>query len=175
MPDSCQRQRWVHQLDELGDLPKGAQRAEAIKALGAQRQRAEACADAAARAAPRGGGWLAPVTLRSSVSEGLGAAAAPSLSLNGIIKPPPYSMARVASESDEFVIRTPFPVTSVPPAADPMPPVPDANETADDPDWRPTSLLDVYTEGGVRTIINWFAEMEKYEVYGSARGGRGLK
>ena len=32
---SRQRQRWVQQLGELGELPKGAQRAEAIKALGA--------------------------------------------------------------------------------------------------------------------------------------------
>ena len=57
---SRQRQRWVHQLDELGELPKGAQRAETIKALGAQRQRPEAYAAAAARAAPRGGGRTAP-------------------------------------------------------------------------------------------------------------------
>ena len=52
-------------------------------------------------------------------------------------------MARVANESDEFVMRAPFPVTNVSPAANPMPPVPDASTTMDDPDWRPTSLLDV--------------------------------
>ena len=172
---SRQRQRWVHQLDELGELPQGAQRAEAIKALGAQRQRAEAYAAAAAKAAPRGGGRTAPVALGSSVPEGLEAAAAAGLSLDDIIKLPSYSMARVANESDEFVIRAPFPVTNVSPADDPMPPVPDANATADDPDWRPTSLLDVYTEAGVRAIMNWFAEMEKYETDGRARGGRGLK
>ena len=151
---SRQRQRWVHQLDELGELPQGAQRAEAIKALGAQRQRAEAYAAAAAKAAPRGGGRTAPVALGSSVPEGLEAAAAAGLSLDDIIKLPSYSMARVANESDEFVIRAPFPVTNVSPADDPMPPVPDANATADDPDWRPTSLLDVYTEAGVRAIMN---------------------
>ena len=171
---SRQRQRWVHQLDELGKLPKGAQRAEVIKALGARRQRVEAYADASARAAPRGGGRTTPVDLGASVPEGLEAAAAASLSIDDIIKLPSYSMARVASESDVFVIRAPFPVTNVSPAADPMPPVPDANATTDDPDWRPTSLLDVYTEDGVRTIMNWFAEMEKYEADGRARGGRGL-
>ena len=172
---SHQRQRWVHQLDELIELPKGAQRAEATKALGAQRQRAEAYAAAAARAAPRGGGRTAPVALGSSVPEDLEAAAAAGLSLDGIIKLPPYSIARVANESDEFVVRAPFPVTNVSPAADPMPPVPDANATTDDPDWRPTSLLDAYTGAGVRTIMDWFAEMEKYEADGRARGGRGLK
>ena len=95
--------------------------------------------------------------------EGLEAAAAASLSLDDTIKLPSYSMARVANESDEFVIRAPFPVTNVSPAADPMPPVPDANATTNDPEWRSTSLLDVYTEDGVRTIMNWFAEMEKYQ------------
>ena len=172
---SRQRQRWVHQLGELGELPKGAQRSKTIKALGAQRQRAEAYAAATARAAPRGGGRTAQVASGSSVPEGLKAAAAASLSLHGIIKLPSYSMARVANESDEFVIRALFPVTNVSPAADPMPPMPDANATTDDPDWRPTSLLDVYTEDGVRTIMNWFAEMEKYEADGRARGGRELK
>ena len=162
-------------LGELRELPKGAQRAETIKALGAQRLRAEAYAAAAARAAPRGGGRTAPVALGSSVPEGLEAAAAAGLSLDDIVKLPSYSMARVANESDEFVIRAPFPVTNVSPADDPMPPVSDANATADDPDWRPTSLLDVYTEAGVRAIMNWFAEMEKYEADGRARGGRELK
>ena len=85
---SRQRQRWVHQLDELGELPKGAQRAEAVKALGAQRQRAEAYAATAARAAPRGGGQTASVALGSSVPEGLKAAAAAGLSLDNIIKLP---------------------------------------------------------------------------------------
>ena len=162
MLGSRQRQRRVHQLDELNELPKGAQRAETTKALGAQRQRAEAYAAAAARAAQSGGGRTAPVTLGSSVPKGLEAAAAAGLSLDGIIKLASHSMARVANESDEFVIRAPFPVTNVSPADDPMPPVPDANATADDPDWRPTSLLGVYTDAGVRTIMNWFAEMEKY-------------
>ena len=172
---SRQRQRWVHQLDEQGKLPRGAQRAEAIKSLGAQRQRAEAYAAAAARVAPHGGGRTAPVALGSSVPEGLEAAAAAGLSLDDIIKLPSYSMARVANESDEFVIRAPFPVTNVSPKDDPMPPVPDVSATTDDPDWRPKSLLDVYTEAGVREIMNWFAEMEKYEADGRARGGRGLK
>ena len=106
---SRQRQRWVHQLDELGELPQGAQRAEAIKALGAQRQRAEAYAAAAARAAPHGGGRTAPVALGSSVPEGLEAAAAAGLSLDDIIKLPSYSMARVANESDEFVMTSAVP------------------------------------------------------------------
>ena len=97
------------------------------------------------------------MALGSSVPEGLEAAAAAGLSLDGIIKLPPYSIARVANESDEFVVRAPFPVTNVSPAADPMPPVPDANATTDDPDWRPTSLLDAYTGAGVRTIMDWFA------------------
>ena len=115
------------------------------------------------------------MALGSSVPEGLEAAAAAGLSLDDTIKLPSYSMARVANESDEFVIRAPFPVTNVSPADDPMPPVPDANATVDDPDWRPASLLGVYTEAGVRTTMNWFAEMEKYKADGRARGGRGQK
>ena len=54
----------------IGSRAQGAQRAEAIKALGAQRQRAEAyaAAAAAARTAPRGGGRTAPVALRKEVA-----------------------------------------------------------------------------------------------------------
>ena len=39
---SRQRQRWIHQLDALGVLPQGAGRADSIRSLGAQRQRADA-------------------------------------------------------------------------------------------------------------------------------------
>ena len=49
---SRQRQRWVHQLDALGVLPQGEGRIDSIESLGAQRQRADAYAAAAARAAP---------------------------------------------------------------------------------------------------------------------------
>ena len=113
--------------------------------------------------------------LRFALLEPPGLGALLSVPLDGSTKLPSYSMARVANESDEFLIRAPFPVTNVSPADDPMPPVPDSNTTADDPDWRPTLLLGVYTEAGVRGIVNWFAEMEKYETDGRARGGRGLK
>ena len=41
---SRQRQRWVHQLDALGVLPQGEGRIDSIRALGAQRQRADAFA-----------------------------------------------------------------------------------------------------------------------------------
>ena len=172
---SRQRDRWVNQLDRSGRLPKGAGRAEAIAALGAQRQRAEAYAEAAARMAPRGGGLPTPVAAGSSIPDGLEAAAAASLSLDDIIKLPSYSMARVASESDEFVIRAPMPVTNVSPAAGPMPPVPDAGADVADRDWRPASLTDVYTEDGVKRIMDWFREMTFYESYGRERGGRGLQ
>ena len=163
MLGSRQWQRWVHQLGALGELPKGAQRAEAIKSLGAQQQRAEVYAAAAAKAASRGGGRTVPVALGSSVPEGLEAAAAAGLSLGGIIKLPSYSMARVANESDEFVMRAPFPVTNVSPADDPMPPVPDANATAGDPDWRPTSLLDVYL-----SVPRKMAELENNTLIGAS-------
>ena len=49
---SRQRQRWIHQLDALGVLPQGEGRIGSIRSLGAQRQRADAYAAAAARAAP---------------------------------------------------------------------------------------------------------------------------
>ena len=69
------------------------------------------------------------MALGSSVPEGLEAAAAAGLSLDDITKKlPSYSMARVANESDEFVIRAPFPMTNVSPKDDPMPLVPDGLE-----------------------------------------------
>ena len=45
---SRQRKRWIHQLDAMGVLPKGESRVDSITALGAQRQRADAYAAAAA-------------------------------------------------------------------------------------------------------------------------------
>ena len=71
---SRQRQRCIHQLGALGVLPQGEGRAGLIRSLGAQRQRADAYAAAAARAAPGGAGRPTPVALGSSVQEGLEAA-----------------------------------------------------------------------------------------------------
>ena len=53
---SRQRERWIARLDEMGVLPKGEERAAALRSLGAQRQRADAYAAASARAAPRAEG-----------------------------------------------------------------------------------------------------------------------
>ena len=93
---SRQRQRWIHQLGALGVLPQGEGRIDSIEALGAQRQRADAYAAAAARAAPGGAGRPTPVALGSLVKEGLEAAAAAALSLDELVTLPSYSMARVA-------------------------------------------------------------------------------
>ena len=150
---SRQRQRWVHQLDALGVLPQGEGRIDSIRSLGAQRQRADAYAAAAARAAPGGAGRPTPVALGSSVQEGLEATAASALSLDELVKLPSYSMARVTSESDDFVRMAPFPVTNVSPAADPMPEVSDAASGVTNPDWRPKAITDVYTHEGVHECV----------------------
>ena len=142
---SRQRQRWVHQLDALGVLPQGEGRVDSIEALGAQRQRADAYAAAAARAAPGGAGRPTLVALGSSMQERLEATAVPALSLGELVQLPSYSVARVTSESDDFVRLAPFPVTNVSPAADPMPEVSDAASGVANPDWRPKTITDVCT------------------------------
>ena len=48
---SRQRERWIARLNEMVVLPKGEERAAALRSLGAQRQRADAYAAAAARPA----------------------------------------------------------------------------------------------------------------------------
>ena len=85
--------------------------------------------------------------------DGLEPAAAAAASLDEMIKLPTYSMARIASESDDFVLRAPFPVTNVSPEDDPMPPVPNASEFSPDPYWRPSKLTDVHTAGGIKRIM----------------------
>ena len=84
-------------------------------------------------------------------------------------------MARVASESDDFVRLAPFPVTNVSPAADPMPEVSDAASGVANPDWRPKTITDVYTHKGVIKIMAWFEEMRVYELKGVAKKGSGLR
>ena len=167
--------RWVDQLTEAGQLPPGAGRDEAIKALGAQRQRAEAYAAAAELAAPWATGCLAPVAEGSSVPDGLEATAAAAMTLGNFIKLPSYSMARVASEVDDFIRLAPFPTTNVSPAAKPMPEVPDAGNAVADPGWRPSALADVYTPDGIRRIMEWFDQMRRYEENGIAKTGSGLR
>ena len=174
MATSRQRERWIARLDEMGVLPKGEERAEALRSLGAQRQRAGAYAAAAARAAPNGAGRPTPVAAGTSVPDGLEPAAAAAVSLDEMIKLPTYSMARIASESDDFILRAPFPVTNVSPEDDPMPPVPEAGEFSPDPDWRPSVLTDVYTVGGIKRIMAWFEEMRRYEAAAVAKSGSGL-
>ena len=49
MATSRQRERWIARFDEMGVLPKGEERAAALRSLGAQRQRADAYAAAARR------------------------------------------------------------------------------------------------------------------------------
>ena len=171
---SRQRERWIARLDEMGVLPKGEERAAAIRSLGAQRQRDGAYAAAAARAAPRGAGRPTPVAAGTSVPDGFEPAAAASASLDAMIKLPTYSMARIASESDDFVLRALFPVTNVSPADDPMPPVAEAGEFSPDPDWRPSALTDVYTVGGIKRIMVWFDVMRRYEAAAVAKAGPGL-
>ena len=78
------------------------------------------------------------------------------MSLDELVKLPTYSMARIASETDDFVRRAPFPITNVSPAAEPMtPPTHNASRVLC-PNWRPSSLTDVYTPEGVRLIMGWF-------------------
>ena len=174
MATSRQRERWIARLDEMGVLPKGEERAAALRSLGAQRQRADAYAAAAARAAPKGAGRPTPVAAGTSVPDGLEPTAAAAASLDEMIKLPTYSMARIASESDDFILRAPFPVTNVSPEDDPMPPVPEAGEFSPDPDWRPSVLTDVYTVGGIKRIMAWFEEMRRYEAAAVAKSGSGL-
>ena len=143
--------------------------------MGAQRQRAEAYAEAAARASPGGTGKPTPVALGSSVPEGVEAAAAAAMTLDEVIKLPSYSMARVAAESDEFVRRAPMPVTNVSPPEDPMPAPAEAAQDVSDPDWRPRTLTDVYTSDGIRQIVGWFGEMSRYESNGRSKSGGGLR
>ena len=166
---------WVDCLTEAGQLPPGEGRDEAIKALGAQRQRAEAYAAAAARAAPRGTGFLVPIVKGSSVPEGLEATAAAAMTLDDAIKLSSCSMAQVACEADGFLRLAPFPVTNVPTVAQPMPEVPDAPLGVAPPGWRPSALTDVYTPDGVRQIIGWFERMRRYEENGIAKAGSGLR
>ena len=84
-------------------------------------------------------------------------------------------MARVASETDDFVRLAPFPVANVSPAADPMPEVSDAASGVANPDWRPKTIPDVYTHDGVRKIMAWFEEMRVYELKGVAKKGSSLR
>ena len=84
-------------------------------------------------------------------------------------------MARVMSESDDFVRLAPFPVTNVSPAADPMPEVSDAASGEANPDWRPKTITDVYTHKGVIKLMAWFEEMRVYELKGVAKKGSGLR
>ena len=81
---------------------------EQVAMLSAQRQRAEAYSAAAARATPGGGDdRLTPVALGSSIPEGLEARDEAAISLGELVKLPTYSMARIASETDDFVRRAP--------------------------------------------------------------------
>ena len=56
-----------------------------------------------------------------------------------------------------------------------MPTVPDPSERAADPDWRPSSLTDVYTPEGIRAIMTWFERMRLYEKNGIDKAGAGLR
>ena len=148
---------------------------EQLAKLGSQRQRAEAYAAAAVRATPGGGDRPTPVAFGSSIPEGLEARAAAAMSLDELVKLPTYSMARVASETDDFVRRAPFPITNVSPAAEPMPTPTQHASRVLCPNWRPSSLTDVYTPEGVRLIMGWFKEMQAYEDNGKRKGGSGLR
>ena len=75
-------------MDEMDVLPKGEERAAALRSLGAQRQRADAYTAAAARAAPKGAGRPTPVAAGTSVPDGLELAAAAAASLDEMIKLP---------------------------------------------------------------------------------------
>ena len=97
------------------------------------------------------------------------------MTLGNFIKLPSYSMARVASEVDDFIRLAPFPTTNVSPAAKPMPEVPDAGNAVADPGSRPSALADVYTPDGIRRIMEWFDQMRRYEENGIAKTGSGLR
>ena len=170
-----QRDRWIHELEQKGVDVRGDGSPEQLARLGSQRQRAEAYAAAAARATPGGGDRPTPVALGSSIPEGLEARAAAAMSLDELVKLPTYSMARIASETDDFVRRAPFPITNVSPAAEPMPTPTQHASRVLCPNWRPSSLTDVYTPEGVRLIMGWFTEMQAYEDNGKRKGGRGLR
>ena len=148
---------------------------EQLAMLGSQRQRAEAYAAAAARATPGGGDRPTPVALGSSVSEGLEARAAAAMSLDELVKLPKYSIARIASETDDFVRRALFPITNVSPAAEPMTAPTHHASRVLCPNWRPSSLTDAYTPEGVRLIVSWFKEMQECEDNGKLRGGSGVR
>ena len=92
-----------------------------------------------------------------------------------LVKLPTYSMARIASETDGFVRRAPFPITNVSPAAEPMPAPTQHAPRVLCPNWRPSSSTDVYTPEGVRLIMSWFKEMQAYEENGKRKGGRGFR
>ena len=170
-----QRDRWIHQLETQGVNVRGDGSPEQLAMLGSQRQRAEAYAAAAARATPGGGDRPTPVALGSSVPEGLEARAAAAMSLDELVKLPAYSMARIASETDDFVRRAPFPITNVPPATEPMTAPTHHASRVLCPNWRPSGLTDVYTPEGVRLIMGSFKEMREYEANGKRKGDSGLR
>ena len=93
------------------------------------------------------------------------------MSLGELVKLPAYSMARIASETDDFFRRTPFPITSLSPAAEPMTAITHHASRLLYPNWRPSSLIGVYTPGDVRLIMGWFKEMQVYEDNGKRNGG----
>ena len=148
---------------------------EQLVMLGSQRQRAEAYAAVAARATPGGGDRPTPVALGSSIPEGLEARAAAAMSLAELVKLPTYSMARIASETDDFVRRAPFPITNVSPAAEPMTAPTHHATRVLCLNWRPSALTGVYTPDGVRLIMGWFNEMQEYEDNGKHKSGSGLR
>ena len=49
-----------------------------------------------------------------------------------------------------------------------------ASEFSPDPDWRPSTLTDVYTVGGIKRIMAWLEEMRRYEAAVLAKSGSGL-
>ena len=124
----------------------------------------------------RGARRPTPMAAGTSVPKGLepSAAVAAAASLDELIKLPTYSMARIASDPGDFVLRAPFPVMNVSPAAGPMPPVADPRERSLDLVWRPAQLTDVYTIDGITEIMAWFGEMPRYEAAVTAKVGSGL-
>ena len=84
-----------------------------------------------------------------------------------------YDMGRIVSEDDALVALARMPRTNV---SEPTAPLP-APELAwgDRSDWRPRALTDVYTEKGVKLIVQWYSEMAQHEAEGIKRGGAGLK
>ena len=70
-------------------------------------------------------------------------------------------MVRIVSEDDAFVRIAPMPRANVSPATDPLkPPV---AVKVEDPEWRPRTLTDVYTDEGICLIHDWYRGMAKYE------------